>query len=122
MDFSLLLMGASLHWGEPEWNEGVSKYQGFNPGIGMMLHEGPVYAAVGTYNNSIDCRSNFAALGLVGEISPHFGITAGVSRLTGYINEPPVVPLVTIYGQYKNVRIHAILLEEAVGFMGEIKL
>ena len=122
MMLSVLVFGLAYHYAAPERDAIVDKYNNYNPGIGIMYHERMFYAAAGTYLNSVERRSNFAAIGVVCPVGKHAGLTFGAARLTGYSNENAIAPMVTVYGQFDRVRLHAAAMDGGVGFFMEISL
>jgi hypothetical protein len=126
MDASLLLLGASLHFKEPEPNEHVRDYNALNPGVGLMVHESRFYAAGGCYYNSIEKPSAFASVGAdfdfkAEHIAP-IGFTIGLGYVSGYPNQA-FVPMVGGYYQINDdINIHAQALDSGVAFFLEYKL
>lgn len=119
MDLSILLMGASLHWGQPRE---VDKYNGLNPGIGLMVEGSDdvrPYAATGIYRNSIERESKFLSAGV------RFScVSLGLMYVTGYKNMPlPVMPSIAAYVEITDqFDLVAQYVGDGIGFLVKWKL
>ena len=122
MDLSILILGASLHWREPDYSEHVDKYESFNPGLGIALHEDMAVYSAGVYHNSIDNTSVFASLGLEHTFPHGFGVSGSMMIVSGYVqneNQPIIVPVVGGFYEVGKTRLHAVFLYDGVGFFLE---
>jgi len=123
MDFSLLVLGATLHWGDPRSTEEVDHYEDFNPGLGIGYHHDNVLITAGAYRNSIGHTSAFASLGLEATSAWHFGVTGSIMAVTGYIpaqpEQPMLVPIIGGFYEYDKTRLHAVFVYDGLSFFLE---
>ena len=123
MEAAALIFGLSAHFADPEPSkDGVDQYEGFNPGLGLKVEHGHAFAAAGTFHNSIDRESRFVAIGANYHFNEEAGVLVGAALMTGYSDIPLVRPMLTVYREYGTVRLHAALLDRAVGVFLEVRL
>ena len=130
MDFALLLFGASLHWDDP--GKGKKEYNDCNVGIGVKLStpddDGVSYNVIGgVFENSICNKSRFVGAGLEFGKDIGNGVTIGLQGNIVYLDGYDELTankgwlLLGAYARVDRYSVHAIILDEAIGFYGEVK-